>query len=64
MQLMLAEREPRFGRLPAHWTAQFGGDPAILGREVPVDSTPVTIVGVMPQSVDRPPGVGQWTAPD
>ena len=30
------------------WQAQFGGDPAVIGRSVRIDSEPMTIVGVMP----------------
>ncbi len=32
----------------ATWQAQFGGDPAVVGRTVRVDGEPTTIVGVMP----------------
>ena len=32
----------------ALWLARFAGDPAILGRSLVVQGTPVTIVGVMP----------------
>jgi predicted permease len=34
----------------ATWQAQFGGDPAIVGRTVRIDSEPTTIVGVLPQA--------------
>jgi predicted permease len=29
-----------------YWQREFGGDPAVLGRTVPVNGTPVTVVGV------------------
>jgi putative ABC transport system permease protein len=32
----------------ATWLAQFGGDPAAVGRTVRIDGEPTTIVGVMP----------------
>lgn len=31
------------------WLAHFGGDPAIVGQTVSVDSQPVTIIGVLPE---------------
>jgi predicted permease len=34
----------------ATWQAQFGGDPAIIGRSVLVDNESTTIVGVMPEA--------------
>ncbi|HVZ63324.1 MAG TPA: ABC transporter permease [Lacunisphaera sp.] len=34
----------------ATWQAQFGGDPAIIGRNVKVDNESTTIIGVMPES--------------
>jgi predicted permease len=33
----------------ALWQSQFGADPAVVGRDVRIDSQPYTIVGVMPQ---------------
>ncbi|MGH9411485.1 MAG: FtsX-like permease family protein [Vicinamibacterales bacterium] len=32
----------------AFWESQFGGDPAVLGRVIRIQSAPVTIVGVLP----------------
>jgi predicted permease len=32
----------------ATWLAQFGGDPAIVGRNVRIDGEPTTVIGVMP----------------
>jgi putative ABC transport system permease protein len=34
----------------AAWEAQFGGDPAVIGRTVRIDEVPTTIVGVMPEA--------------
>jgi predicted permease len=31
-----------------YWQARFGGDRAILGRTVPLNGSPVTVIGVMP----------------
>ena len=33
----------------ATWQRRFGGDPAIVGRRVQVNTQPVTVVGVMPE---------------
>lgn len=49
-----APGEDRPGREPvvvlSHglWQEQFGGDPAIVGRRVTLDGSPVTVIGVMP----------------
>jgi len=34
----------------ATWQAQFGGDPAVIGRTVHIDGQPTVIIGVMPAS--------------
>jgi predicted permease len=34
----------------ATWQAQFGGDPAVVGRTVHIDGQPTVIIGVMPAS--------------
>ncbi len=34
------------------WQRQFGGDPSIIGKPITLDGTPVTIVGVLPESFD------------
>jgi predicted permease len=38
------------------WKSEFGGDPAILGESVPIDSEPFQVVGIMP------PGFEYYTA--
>jgi putative ABC transport system permease protein len=40
----------------ALWRQRFGGDPAVVGREVMIDSEPRTVVGVMPPGFDFPAG--------
>jgi putative ABC transport system permease protein len=37
-----------------YWQSRFGGDPNVLGRSVPLNGTPATIVGVMPASFAFP----------
>src|SRR5206468_830394 len=32
------------------WRSRFGGDPAVVGRTLPLDGEPFTIVGIMPAS--------------
>jgi predicted permease len=39
------------------WTRGYGADPAILGRTIPVDGNPHTVVGVMPEGFNAP---GEW----
>jgi predicted permease len=34
------------------WQRQFGGDRSIVGKSITVDETPVTIVGVLPETFD------------
>lgn len=34
----------------ALWQARFGGDPGILGRAIPLDGKPTTVIGVLPKS--------------
>lgn len=42
------------------WQRAFGGDRAVIGRIVRIDSEPTTIVGVMPASFDYPAGAELW----
>jgi putative ABC transport system permease protein len=35
------------------WQRKFGGDSSIVGRSIPVNGTPMTVVGVMPASFDN-----------
>ena len=36
----------------AYWRSQFNSDPAIVGKAIEVSRTPVTVVGVLPDSFD------------
>jgi predicted permease len=36
----------------AYWKRQFGGDPAIVGKEIDLNGSPTTVVGVLPASFD------------
>ncbi|MFI5231348.1 MAG: ADOP family duplicated permease [Gemmatimonadales bacterium] len=42
------------------WRQEFGGDRAVVGRTIDLDSVPTTIVGVMPQEFDYPEGTQLW----
>jgi len=33
----------------ALWQSQFGGDPGVIGKELRIDSQPLTVIGVMPK---------------
>ncbi|HXE31563.1 MAG TPA: ABC transporter permease [Terriglobales bacterium] len=35
-----------------YWKRQFGGDPAIVGQEIDLNGSPVTVLGVLPESFD------------
>jgi hypothetical protein len=63
----LADDDQRKGAAPVVvigeevWRAQFGRDPAVLGREVRLGSTVHTVVGVMPESFGFPFNYRMWT---
>jgi putative ABC transport system permease protein len=41
----------------------YGGDPSVLGKTIPIDSVPTTIIGVMPRGFAYPNfGSGGWLA--
>lgn len=44
------------------WRRSFGADRGIVGREVRLDGTPYTVVGVMPEGFRFPYNHGYWTA--
>ena len=50
--------ESRGGRIPvallanAYWRRQFNSDPAIVGKAIELNGTPITVVGVLPDSFD------------
>jgi putative ABC transport system permease protein len=43
------------------WVDKFGGDPRIIGRRISIDSTPITVVGVMEAGASYPPFASVWT---
>jgi predicted permease len=43
------------------WIETFGGDSRIIGQRISIDSTPVTVVGVMPAGASYPPFASVWT---
>ena len=45
------------------WTRQFGGNPALVGRPIALDTELYTVVGVMPEDFAFPPGneIHLWT---
>ncbi len=43
------------------WRRRFGGDPGIAGKTTTIDSTPYTIIGVLPEGFAFPfPGMDVW----
>jgi putative ABC transport system permease protein len=42
------------------WQRHYGGDPAIVGRVVTIDSIPTTVVGVLPVGAVYPPFASVW----
>jgi putative ABC transport system permease protein len=45
----------------ALWQRRFGADPAVVGRKIVVDGTPMEVVGVMPPAFRYPPKAQMWT---
>jgi predicted permease len=58
MGRLFTAQESRAGAHPVallaypYWRRQFAGDPAIVGKEIDLNGTPVTVVGVLPASFD------------
>jgi predicted permease len=58
MGRLFTPQESRAGAHPvalleyAYWKRQFAGDRGIVGKEVDLNGTPVTVIGVLPQSFD------------
>jgi len=42
------------------WQRKFGGNPNAIGMRVEVDGKTWTIIGMMPESFDLPPGAQLW----
>jgi putative ABC transport system permease protein len=45
----------------ALWRTRFGGDPAILGQKITLDSRSLTVIGIAPPGFAFPEGVELWT---
>jgi putative ABC transport system permease protein len=41
------------------WRSHFHGDPSVLGKTMPLDGSPYTVVGVLPPSFQFPQQIGQ-----
>ncbi len=53
--------EPRVAILSYRvWQQAYGGDPGVVGRTARLDSSPVTIIGVMPAAFDFPRNTDFW----
>ncbi|HXG90158.1 MAG TPA: ABC transporter permease [Vicinamibacterales bacterium] len=54
----LADQPASFEVVLSHgfWQRRFGGDPHIIGRTLQIDTTPATVVGVMPEDFTFPYG--------
>jgi putative ABC transport system permease protein len=48
---------------PGLWRTEFGGKPDVVGMVLPVDGSPTTIVGVLPEGFDFPVGSGNMWMP-
>jgi predicted permease len=44
------------------WQSRFGGDPAIVGKQIPTDSGSATVAGVMPPQFSFPSYAEVWTS--
>ena len=44
----------------ALWRRRFGGDPAVVGRTITIDSTTATVIGVMPPGFAYPSWAETW----
>lgn len=43
-----------------YWRRRFGGDAGVVGRTLRIGGEPSTVVGVMPESFQIPPGAALW----
>jgi len=44
------------------WQNRYGGDPAVVGRQIRVDAHPATVIGVMPKDFSWPRREAVWVA--
>ena len=45
----------------ALWKSRFGGDPAVVGRNITLDGAPYAVVGIMPPGFQYPASTQLWT---
>jgi putative ABC transport system permease protein len=43
------------------WQTDFGGDPAVVGKQIRLDGRPRTVIGVMPADFEKPEWALLWT---
>ncbi len=43
------------------WKSRFAGDPSLIGKNVSLDGTPFTVVGIMPRGFANIPAADLWT---
>ncbi|HWC97667.1 MAG TPA: ABC transporter permease [Candidatus Sulfopaludibacter sp.] len=43
------------------WQTHFGGDPQMVGRAIPLNGAPVTVVGILPANFESDPAADLWT---
>jgi predicted permease len=49
---MRSHGRPAVLLIHSFWKRRYGGDPAIVGKSIDIDNSPVTVVGVLPESFD------------
>jgi hypothetical protein len=42
------------------WRKRFGAAPDVIGRNIDIDGAPTTVVGVIPNTFQQPPGAKFW----
>ena len=46
------------------WERRYAGDPGVVGRTIPIDGVPHTVIGVMPPEFNFPFGDAYMWVPD
>jgi len=42
------------------WQRRFNGDPAMVGRAIPLNGVPYTVIGILPKSFESDPPADLW----